>query len=157
RRQSSQVEGVLNSAFQTHSDDLLQERLPETCLVALAVPEKYRRPRPPITAADRTQAEQVIFGSERVNGQSGHYSDRDAQVYGQVIKLCGSPSAFHMLTDAELLSRIRPHQQADPLLKGRNEDSLRACFRRIRLHHEIKLSREMKKIGNKEPGQLSEE
>jgi hypothetical protein len=140
RRHSRQVVAVLRNGLQMHAAAVLAGTLPDSCLITLAVPDKYRTPKTSIAPMSKMDA--IEQHDHRPKSQ---YSGGDDTIYRETLTLCRNLDAFQVWTDSELLSRLRPHLQTNPAMRGRSENALRLCFRRIRRHHGFELSRLLKK------------
>jgi len=86
QKHAAEVTTVIDSALSQHSKDVLEERLPPTCAIILAVPEKYRSPSSP--ARPQIAAPQQI-------GKEGTAASSDAAL--KVFRSMGSDAAVEAL------------------------------------------------------------
>ncbi len=145
RKHAEEVTGVMERALASRSAQLLEERLPPTCAIILAVPGKYRT----LPAAAKT--EELLrrpAKPERVKRKNGNgrgpYSAKDKLVFG----LVGEPT-FVTLTNEEIERRFRIDLRKIWGTNGRSKpvspDALRSCLNRIRRHHSLPRSETIQK------------
>lgn len=139
RKHAEEVTGVMERALATHSSDILDEKLPPTCAIILAFPGKYRNspaaPKPAVPLKVDPTA------SDWLDDKHGPYSDRDNRVFA----LVGEPN-FRVLSNEDIENRFRPKLRE---IWGRNNgltaNALRSCLNRIRRHHDLPRSHEIRK------------
>jgi hypothetical protein len=129
----------MERALATHSSDILDEKLPPTCAIILAFPGKYRNapaaPKPAVPLKVDPTA------SDWLDDKRGPYSNRDDRVFA----LVGEPN-FRVLSNEDIENRFRPKLRE---IWGRNNgltaNALRSCLNRIRRHHDLPRSNEIRK------------
>jgi hypothetical protein len=139
RKHAEEVTGVMERALATHSSDILDEKLPPTCAIILAFPGKYRNapaaPKPAVPLKVDPTA------SDWLDDKRGPYSNRDDRVFA----LVGEPN-FRVLSNEDIENRFRPKLRE---IWGRNNgltaNALRSCLNRIRRHHDLPRSHEIRK------------
>jgi len=140
RKHAAEVTGVMECAIASHSPQILEETLPSTCATILAF-GKYRKI--PIASSvggvGRSTAK-----PRRSDGRTpgkGPYSKRDEKVFGLV-----STDNFRVLTNEDIENRFKVKLRE---IWGRKKeitaDALRSCLNRIRRHHNLPRSEEIRK------------
>jgi hypothetical protein len=139
RKHAEEVTGVMERAMAAHSPDILDEKLPPNCAIILAFPGKYRTApavtETPLPVSARRQQ------SEPAELKPGPYSKRDERVFALV-----GDQKFRVLSNEDIENRFRPKlREIWGRRNGLTANALRSCLNRIRRHHDLPRSHEIRK------------
>ncbi|MEN6537185.1 MAG: 7-cyano-7-deazaguanine synthase [Bryobacteraceae bacterium] len=141
RKHAAEVGGVMESALSSHSSQILEEKLPPTCAIILAVPGKYRHTAQAPKKSDVQPPTTRLRRGARPAASNGPYSKRDDKVFVMVGK-----DNFKALTNEDIENRFRPKlREIWGRKNGFSPNALRSCLNRIRRHHGLPRSEEIRK------------
>ena len=141
RKHGKEVTKVMDDALAKHTADLREAKLPDTCAIVLAVAEKYRKggnvAELPVGQRQPGREKPEVDGQPR-----RPYSERDELIY----RIIGDEK-FRVLTNEEIVKRYRANIR-NQFSNRPTLNALRSCFNRIRRHHGLLKSEDIRKNKN---------